>query len=404
MSGRITDAAAAFGPDRRNFLEKAAAVPLAYLATSDNTSRGQTPDRTGPPDNIDVQTGLIMRQRQPDNFEFPFSALRNFGTYNEHFFIRNHFLAPNLETSSWKLRVEGAVQNQLELSFQDLRKLPNRSLTVTLECAGNSRVFLVPREAGVLWEMGAVGNARWSGAPLSAVLERAGLKDSAVEVVLEGADSGTVADPKSPGVIHFARSLPLDKARKPEVLLAYQMNGKPLPPAHGFPLRAVVAGWYGMASVKWLTRIIVTDRPFTGFYQTLDYSFFEKHNGLPTLKPITAMQVKAAIARPALLEAVDAGRPYLVFGAAWAGENAVAKVEVSTDSGKSWHLADLPKKPVAFAWIPWEYNWRVPREIGRYTLMARATDDHGRTQPMDRDPGRRNYMISHVLPVEVEVR
>src|SRR5262249_37248653 len=157
----------------------------------------------------------------------------------------------------WKLTVEGAVDRPLSLTLNDLQRMKEATLTATLECAGNSRVFLVPRVPGVPWELGAVSNAEWGGVPLAAILEKAGVQNKAVEVVLEGADTGEVKDPPTtPGVIPYARSLPLEKARKPEVLLAWKMNGAELTPAHGYPLRAVVAGWYGMASVKWLTRLV----------------------------------------------------------------------------------------------------------------------------------------------------
>src|SRR5262249_33154198 len=153
---------------------------------------------------------------------------------------------------------------------------PSRSQVALLECSGNGRVFLVPRVDGVPWELGAVSNAEWTGVPLAAVLERAGLKSDALEVVCEGADAGQIGgnleEAKSPGTIHYARGLSLEKARKPEVLLAYKMNGADLPAAHGFPVRLLVPGWYGMASVKWLNRIIVTDRPFQGYFQTMAYS------------------------------------------------------------------------------------------------------------------------------------
>src|SRR5262249_47338131 len=157
------------------------------------------------------------------------------------------------------------VDRHLELDRDELMKMPSRRRVALLECSGNGRVFLVPRAEGVPWELGAVNNAEWTGVPLAAVLDRAGLKSDAVDVVCEGADAGelrgTRDESKSPGKIHYARGLPLDKARKPEVLLAYKMNGAALPAAHGFPVRLLVPGWYGMASVKWLRRIVVTDRP-----------------------------------------------------------------------------------------------------------------------------------------------
>jgi DMSO/TMAO reductase YedYZ molybdopterin-dependent catalytic subunit len=349
-------------------------------------------------------TGLGIRQMEPENLESPFAALDGLITPNERFYVRNHFAAPKLDADKWRLKVEGAVEKPLELTLDDVKKLPASTATVTLECAGNSRAFLVPKPSGVLWELGAVSTAEWTGTTLAAVLDRAGVKDGAVEVVLEGADSGEVRDPQSPGVIHFAHSLSLEKARKPEALLAWKMNGSELPAAHGFPLRAIVAGWYGMAAVKWLTRIVVTDKPYQGFYQSLDYATWKRVNGLPTLTPVTEMEVKSEIARPAFLEVVKAGSPYRVFGAAWAGESEVAKVECSTDGGKTWADAKLLDKAVPFAWRLWEYEWKVPAQAGRTVVMARATDKRGRTQPKEHSPDKRNYTISHVLPIEVEVR
>jgi DMSO/TMAO reductase YedYZ molybdopterin-dependent catalytic subunit len=188
------------------------------------------------------------------------------------------------------------------------------------------------------------------------------------------------------------------------VLLAYKMNGKELPPAHGAPLRAVVAGWYGMASVKWLTRVVVTDRPFQGFFQTLNYSYFERRRGLPSLVPVTEIEVKAEIARPARHEVIPAKSSYRIYGAVWAGESEVKKVEVSTDGGKSWAEARSLGEKVPFSWRLWEYDWQTPTRAGPATVMARATDQRGRLQAMKHNPDRRSYMINHVLPVEVQVR
>lgn len=348
--------------------------------------------------------GQIIRQKEPANLEFPFASLDRFLTPTDRFFTRCHFPIPKIDGGSWKLKVEGAVERPLELSYAELRKLPARTLVSLLECAGNSRIFLVPPARGVGWELGAVSNAEWTGVPLAAVLDKAGVKNGAVEVVLEGADKGAVrTDPQSPGEIHFARGLPLEKARHPDVLLALQMNGADLPPAHGFPARALVPGWYGMASIKWLTRIVVMDQPFQGFFQTYDYSYFERRNGLPTMVPITVQQVKSAIARPAQHEVLSANQPYRVHGAAWAGEPAIQKVEISTDGGKTWAEARLLGDSVRYAWRLWEYTWRAPMP-GKHTLLARATDSQGRTQPLRHDEDRRNYLIHHALPMEVEVR
>jgi DMSO/TMAO reductase YedYZ molybdopterin-dependent catalytic subunit len=348
---------------------------------------------------------LVTRQYEPANLEFPFASLSRFITPNEQFYVRNHFPVPRLDGGSWRLKVEGAVRQPLALSLDDLRQMPARTAAATLECAGNGRVFLVPKAKGVLWEQGAVSNAEWTGVPLAAVLQRAGLRDDAVEVVLEGADAGEITeDPKSPGKIHFARSLPLAKARRQEVLLAYQMNQRELPAAHGFPLRAVVGGWYGMASVKWLTRLVVTDRPFQGFFQSLDYTIFQRVHGLPSMVPITEMEVKAQIARPARDEVVRAGTVFDVTGAAWTGESEIVKVEISSDRGQSWTPARLLDRATPFAWRLWRYSWLTPTQPGRHTLMVRATDKRGRSQPLERDRDRQAYLISHVVPVEVEAR
>lgn len=347
--------------------------------------------------------GLIVRGVEPDNLEFPFASLDSFLIPNERFYVRSHFAVPRLEAASWRMEVAGAVERPSRIGLDDLKKMPSRTITAMLECSGNGRVSLVPKAKGILWDSGAVGNAEWTGVPLAALLERAGLKEGALEVVLEGADKGRVEEePKSPGEIHFARSIPLEKARR-DVLLAYQMNGEDLSPEHGSPLRAIVPGWYGMASIKWLKRILVVDRPFAGYFQTLDYSYFERRDGLPSLVATTENEVKSQVARPARHEAIPGDSEYRVHGAAWAGESEVSQVEVSTDGGKTWAVAKLVGEPIPHAWRLWEWTWRTPKQAGPRIVMARATDRRGRVQPMKRDPDRRNGMISHVLPVEVEI-
>jgi DMSO/TMAO reductase YedYZ molybdopterin-dependent catalytic subunit len=378
-------------PTRRAFLRTAVAAPfLTSWARAQEVKPGFP--------------GLIVRSHEPRNLEFPVAELRDPVVPNEHFFVRNHFAVPAMDMKTWRLKVDGAVNTPLELTLDELKKLGTGTLTATLECAGNGRVHLTPAVPGLQWGQGAVGNAEWGGVPLAAVLEKAGLKDSAVEVILEGADKGAIAGPpSSPGVIPFARSLPVEKAKKPEVFLAHTMNGDPLPTAHGAPLRAVVGGWYGMASVKWLTRIVVTDKPFQGFWQTLDYSYFERRDGQPTLVPIRAIQPKAILARPGLNEVIPAGKRFRLFGAAWAGERAVEKVEVSLDGGKTWSPAKLLSEPKPIQWVFWEYAWENPA-AGKSAIVARATDDKGNTQPATRDPDRRSYMINHLVPTEVTVR
>lgn len=348
--------------------------------------------------------GLIVRVRQPQNLEFPVSELKDAIVPNEQFYVRNHFPVPELDVKKWKLKIEGAVSKPLELSIDELAKLPASKLTATIECAGNGRVHLTPSVPGAQWGQGAVGNAVWEGVSLAEILDRVGVNEAAVDVILEGADEGAInTDPKSPGPIHFARSIPMAKAKSDQVVLAYKMNGETLPLSHGFPLRAVVGGWYGMASVKWLTRIIVSEKPFGGFFQTLDYSYFERRAGEPTLVPITTIQPKAILARPTLSELIPAGKPYRLFGAAWAGEHAVKKVDVSIDGGKTWAAAKLLGESKPIQWVLWEYAWENPVR-GEASIVVKATDDKDRTQPATRDADRRTYMINHLVPVAVTVR
>jgi DMSO/TMAO reductase YedYZ molybdopterin-dependent catalytic subunit len=392
--------------DRRGFLRGATALPLVLAAAGIPTALARASEGDARTRGAGRPSGLITRQTDPENLEFPFSTLEDFLTPTEQFYARTHFEVPELEASTWRLTVEGPVERPLELGYDELRRMPSRTVTALLECSGNGRVFLKPPQVGIRWELGAVGNAEWTGVPLADILERAGVKPGAVEVILEGADKGEFREPlpRTPGVIPYARSLPLGRARRPEVLLAYRMNGEDLPPGHGHPVRAIVPGWYGMASVKWLRRIIVADRPFHGYFQTFQYTIWERRHGLPSLVPVTELEVKAQIARPAPHEVVPKDSTYRVHGAAWTGESEVAKVEVSTDGGRTWAEAKLTGDSTRFAWRFWGHDWQTPARAGRRLLMARATDGRGRVQPMGRDNDRRDAMISHVLPIEVEVR
>lgn len=349
--------------------------------------------------------GVITRQKGPDNVEFPFWTLDRFLTPDEQFYVRTHFEVPHLDRAAWTLTVEGAVERPLRIGYDELVRMPTHTLPALLECSGNGRAFLKPPPSSLWWELGAVGTAEWTGVRLSDVLARAGVKAGAVEVLLEGADRGEILKPgvESPGLIQYSRSLPLEKAGRPEVLLAFQMNGKDLSPAHGFPVRVVVPGWYGMASVKWLTRIAVLDEPFHGYFQTFEYAVWRRQQGQPSLVAVTDIQVKSQIARPMECEVVPAGTPYLVYGAAWAGEADVTGVDVSTDGGRSWEPATLTGDAKPFCWRFWEFEWKSP-PAGKAVLMARAADSQGRTQPMERDDDRRDAVLTHPLPVTVEVR
>src|SRR5438034_6437206 len=291
-----------------------------------------------------LHDGRIVRGEDPLNLEMPFSSLDQFITPTESFYVRTHFPIPAIDKDAWWLRVEGEVEKPFAINYEQLLKLESRTIPVTLECAGNNRNFLEPKVKGVQWGLGAVGTAEWTGVPLSILLDRATLKPEAREVILEGADGGVLEDPKSPaGELKFARSVPLAKARN-DVLLAYKMNGNDLPPQHGFPLRAVVPGWYAMASIKWLQRIIITDRPFAGYYQTMDYAFWKRRGEIAELVPLTEIQIKAEIAQPVEGEILPLNSKVRIHGAAWTSDGEIAKVELSVDGGASWTETNLIDK------------------------------------------------------------
>jgi DMSO/TMAO reductase YedYZ molybdopterin-dependent catalytic subunit len=295
--------------------------------------------------------GLMTRQKEPKNLETPFDQVDSFLTPAELFYIRSHFPAPKLDPASYELRVDGAVRNPLSLSYKELRDMPSETRVAILECAGNSRVFLVPQVGGAQWELGAVGNAQWTGVPLAALLERAGMEEDACEIVLEGADKGTPKEePIPPGTISYARSLPQGKAIQREVLIAYQMNGRDLPLDHGYPVRAIVPGHYGMASVKWLTGIHAVREPFQGYWQTSDYGYWDYLHGKPVRRALGEIKLKSEIARPTVYETLEPNRLYTVSGAAWAGETEVNEIAVSTDGGHTWAEAEFLDPAQRYTW------------------------------------------------------
>jgi len=348
--------------------------------------------------------GLIIRQKDPNNLEMPFDQLGDFITPSELFYIRSHFPTPKLDPIAYRLSISGAVRNALTLSYADIRAMPSRTCVATLECAGNGRVFMAPPVPGAQWQLGAVGNAEWTGVPLSVLLERAGLADEVCELVLEGADRGVPAEgPKPPDPISYARSIPRALAMQPEVLIAYQMNGQDLTPDHGYPLRAIVPGHYGMASVKWLTGIVAVTQPFQGYWQTSDYAYWGDSGGTPVRRPLGEMKLKSQIARPRVYETLEPDRPYTIFGAAWAGDTEVTEIWISLDGGASWVQGDFLDPASRHAWRRWKYDWITPAQPGGYTLLARAMGADRRTQPDGHNPNFGSYVIDHPLPIEVFV-
>lgn len=335
----------------------------------------------------------------PENSETPLSEVRGWVTPTRLFFVRNHFPEPAIDPATWRLRLEGLVERPCELSLEDLNDLPQRSVLATMECAGNGRSFLGPTTPGVPWGAGAIAHAEWSGVPLRHLLASAGVNRSAIEVVFEGADRGS--EPDHPQPMNFSRSLPLAKALDPDTLIALRMNGEPLTPTHGFPARLLAPGWYGVASIKWLTRIRCVAEPYDGYFQTIKYVVHRRSaSGWETVM-LDRMAIKSEILRPRQGE-VLADRPQRIFGAAWAGEDEIARVEVSDDGGETWREAELLGPQARYSWTLWETLWTPPRP-GRHVLLARATSKNGEVQPMTYDPLNLGYVINFSRPREVEV-
>ena len=278
-----------------------------------------------------IDAGLVVHRAHPLNCETSIPALLGGVVMpNAHFYVRNHFQIPDLDPASWRLTVDGLVDRVLSLSMRDLTNMPSQSLVVTLECAGNGRALLEPPVDGEQWALGAVSTAEWTGVPLVEVLDRAGVQARAREAVFRGADTGTVPDKDHP--IRFERSLALADARDAEVMLAYAMNGEPLPIQHGYPLRVVVPGWYAVASVKWLTEIELIDDAFTGKYQTDSYYYESDRDGEVVREPVTLQRVRALVTEPKPGEQVERG-DLAIRGVAWSGAAPISKVEVSVGDG-----------------------------------------------------------------------
>jgi len=342
------------------------------------------------------ETGLIVRTRRPENYETPLSALRSWLTPNDLFYVRSHYDTPQIAIQDWTLQVDGEVDRPMVLRMEDLLRFEKVTIANTLECAGNGRAFFTPKTSGVQWEYGAVGNARWGGVRLADVLRKAGVRASGRHVMLDGADR-----PPLPTTPDFIRSIPIEKALDPNTLLAYEMNGQPLPPRHGFPLRAIVPGWYGMASCKWLTTIRVLDQEDDGYFMKTAYRIPRGDNPNDTVG-LTEMGVKSVITKPLDGERVKAGTVE-VKGAAWAGEAEIVGVDLSTDGGKTWRPVRLMGPRERFAWRIWEFTWEV-KQAGPYTLMARATDSRGRVQPgsLVWNPGGYANTVIHAIQIAVE--
>jgi DMSO/TMAO reductase YedYZ molybdopterin-dependent catalytic subunit len=335
------------------------------------------------------------------NSGMPLEMLRHDVTPVGMHYLLIHFDVPYVPSDEWTLSVGGRVRAPLELSLDAIRRLPQRTLRVTLECAGNGRATLAPRWQSQPWEHGAVGTADWTGAPLGPILARAGLAADTVEVAFFGADRGFDA-----GVEHdYGRSLSPAMAMKEDVLVAWAMNGQTLLPQHGYPLRLIVPGWYGMASVKWLKRIEALDHPFDGFQQTGTYIYKETPDETGT--PVTTMRVKSLLVPPGVPDwytrrrLVEAGRVEIV-GRAWSGGGtAIARVEMAVDG--VWREAALDPPPLGrYAWRGWRCPWDATP--GEHELGCRATDANGDVQPLGQRWDRGGFGNNMVHRVAVTVR
>jgi len=319
---------------------------------------------------------------RPLDAETPVQEFASYLTPNSRFFVRSHFGPPPAELlsdSNWTLRVSGMVDRPLTFTLKELKQCEEVAVTAVVQCSGNGRAFHRPKVPGVQWERGAVGNTQWTGVRLRDVLAKAGIQAGAYHVQFQGADRPVVAS-----VPLFTRSIPLKKALHPNTILAYEMNGRPLPLLHGEPLRVIAPGWMADSCTKWLTDITVQAEEAKGYYMQTAYRMPTAPVGQGTAAsgqstPVEAMVVKSLVAAPQEGETVKSG-PVAIQGVAWGGEVKVAKVEVSLDEGSTWETARLVGEDHPYGWRQWQLVWKA-KTAGTFTILCRATDDHGTTQP-----------------------
>ncbi len=315
------------------------------------------------------------------NHGMPLEALRFDVTPVGLHYLLTHYDIPEVDLASWRVEVDGLVDHPLSLSLDDLQGRPSVETAVTLECAGNGRALLEPHVESQPWLLEAVGTARWEGVPLASILEEAGVGEGAVEVLFTGLDRGVEGGEEQ----SYARSLPLGEALRGEMLLAYGVNGGALPPQHGFPLRLVVPGWYGMTSVKWLARITVLDAAFDGYQMRQAYRL--RHEEGDEGEPLSRLQVRSLMLPPGIPEFFSRSRVVpsgecVLRGRAWSGEAEVTDVEVSTDGGETWAVGELADAALGpWAWRAWSFTWQAAP--GEHVLCSRARDAAGNVQPLE---------------------
>jgi DMSO/TMAO reductase YedYZ molybdopterin-dependent catalytic subunit len=313
------------------------------------------------------------------NHSMPLEALRYDITPVGMHYLLIHFDIPYVEVATWRLTIGGLVRKQLTFTLDDLKALPRVTSQVTLECAGNGRSRLSPRPISQPWVLEAVGNAEWTGTPLRNLLEAAGPRENAVEAVFTGLDRGIQAGIEQ----NYERSLSVAEASRAEALLVYEMNGRPLTPQHGAPVRLLIPGWYGMAHVKWLHSITLIDGPFHGYQQDPAYHLASSTEDPGT--PVTRILPRSLMLPPGIPDYISRIRylspgPCMLEGRAWSGRGAISKVQMSTDGGTSWEDVELGPVAAEFAWRSWRYEWQA--QAGEYELCCRATDAAGNVQPV----------------------
>lgn len=349
---------------------------------------------------IEVKPYLKTHQLNPENQETPIYFLRQWYTPSKYFYRRNHFTYPMAENNNFFLQIKGFVNQPMIFQYKDLLSMPSKTVVVPLECSGNKRAFYEPKVFGEQWEGGAISQGVWKGVSLIHILNIVGINPSAKEIVFTGADFGPRTD--LIGYFSFSRSLPLNKALHPDTLIAYELNGKPIPFKHGHPLRLIVPQWYAMASVKWLNHITLVGQPFQGPFQTIDYVYYPDKESDFGKKPVTTMRVNSIIQKPLDYQLLNTGKQ-MVNGIAWTGKGRISKVEISTDNGNSWNLAKIYEDQSSpYAWTAWSYVWSV-KVKGEYTILSKATDSSGRSQPSEAEWNRKGYGYNAISKIKVKV-
>jgi sulfane dehydrogenase subunit SoxC len=385
----VWERAKAAGVSRRRFLELLAAASgaAASSAIAPRTVGAQTPSdlvvKPTPPE-LFYDLGANKEMRWENMYT------RGYEVPNDLFFIRNHSRTARLDAASWRLSIEGSgVTNPRQFTYDELVGLPSVSVTRFVECAGNGRSFFEitygNRAQGGQWRLGAIGVAEWTGVPLREVLDRAGLRRTAKDVMPEGLDE-----------LRVRRSMPLAKALEDDTLLVYAMNGQTLPQDHGFPVRVLVPGWVGVANIKWVGRIEVSDQPLWSAWNTESYILIGPgYKPSPPAKgPVLSFQTVKSAFELQWDGQIPAG-PRLLRGRSWSGHGKIRSVDVSLDRGVTWRPARLREPNIALAWVRWDIDWSALP--GSYSLRARATDERGNVQPAATPWNEQGYLYGGII-------